>query len=320
MRSHHRQRGIALVLVLWMMVLLMVIAASLTVVQRNEIGMVSAMVQERQARAAISAAQQVMIYRLLNPPASAADQEPEWKADGVLRPWQFEGFELRIAATPESGRIDLNQAAPEMLEQLFIEVGLDPAEAEALRDTILDWIDPDDDARLHGAEKSDYQAAGLPYGPRNRRFETLQELRQVLGMTPEVYRAVAPALTIHSGQRTVNPLFADRLVLYAIPEVDRGVVDRYLIERDEALAQGLEPSMPPFGGNFVSPSGARVYRLYAEVELDQGRMVRGEMLISLGGGGGGGRPSLHFDRAPGARAYQVLENHITPQVRPIDVL
>ena len=54
--------------------------------------------------------------------------------------------------------------------------------------------------RPNGAEEAAYRAAGLPWGPKNAPFETVEELQQVLGMTADIYKRVAPSLTTYSGE------------------------------------------------------------------------------------------------------------------------
>ena len=50
-----------------------------------------------------------------------------------------------------------------------------------------------------GAEVvSEYRAAGYAYGPRDGPFETVEELKLVMGMTPLLFEALAPVLTIYS--------------------------------------------------------------------------------------------------------------------------
>lgn len=279
MRGIARQHGVALVLVLWVLVLLMVIAGALSTTQRNEVSMVTAMLKERQGRAAVEAAHHYMIYRLKLPQTEMA--EDEWKADGVLRSWRFGDVELGISAMPENGRIDLNQAAPELLEKLFVEAGADEQQAVAIRDAILDWKDPDDARRLDGAEDDDYEGAGLPYGAKDGPFDTIEELRMVMGVTPELYRAVSPALTIHAAARTVDPIFAQPLALYALPGMERAAADDYIAQRNDALQQGLPPTMPEgIAGAHAGRSAVHTYRLYAETRGEAGG-VRGEILISL---------------------------------------
>ncbi len=108
------------------------------------------------------------------------------------------GGEVRFAIRDEGGKVDLNQAPDILLRELFVAVGVDPERGEQLAQAIADFRDEDSDKRPNGAEERDYASAGLAYGPKNQPFELVDELTYVLGMTPELYRRVAPLLTVRA--------------------------------------------------------------------------------------------------------------------------
>jgi len=62
---------------------------------------------------------------------------------------------------------------------------------------------------------SQYQAAGLNYGPPGAPFESLSELGDVLGMTPALLQALAPHLTLYS-DGDPEPALADPVVRAAL--------------------------------------------------------------------------------------------------------
>ena len=69
-------------------------------------------------------------------------------------------------------------------------------EAMALTEAISDFIDPDANRRRDGAEADEYRYADFPYLPANRALASVSELRSVRGMTPEIYEALAPLVTV----------------------------------------------------------------------------------------------------------------------------
>lgn len=113
--------------------------------------------------------------------------------------------------------LNLNAADAEMLMGFFAQgLGVDYAHADRLTQAILDWRDEDDLPRIGGAERDDYIRAGAPVLPRNGPFARVDELRHVMGMTPEIYEAAVPYLTlIGSGRVNVNS--APFPVLMAVP-------------------------------------------------------------------------------------------------------
>ena len=152
-----------------------------------------------------------------------------WQADSVVHYWDEGDAHVAANAIDESGKIDLNSASDALLKGLFQSAGgLDVDAAQRIVDVIDDWKDADDLRRPNGAEAPDYKAAGLSYTPANAPFESVAELQRVLGMTPSVYAAVADNLTVFSKSPGVNPAFASRSVLLAVPGATAEVVDTYL--------------------------------------------------------------------------------------------
>ena len=95
----------------------------------------------------------------------------------------------------ESGKISLNgltDASGIMVNNLLVNLGSPPEEANRIVDSILDWKDEDDLHRLNGAESDYYQSLPHPYKARNADFESLEELLLVKGVTPDIlYRTDA---------------------------------------------------------------------------------------------------------------------------------
>ena len=111
--------------------------------------------------------------------------------------------EVRIGQTPvlvrvenESDRINLNTASAVLLRALIIEVGGAPGLADRLAAAILDWRASGANARPRGAKAADYRAAGRDYGPPGTPFQSVDELADVLGMTPDLFARLAPHLTV----------------------------------------------------------------------------------------------------------------------------
>ena len=231
----NRQRGVALVLVMWIAILLTVIASSFMLEARTDTLVVRNSIGSAQAEAAADAGVHRALFELYR-----TDNAPDaWKRDGAQREWTFEGVPLRVELRDESGKIDINIGSDALLRGMLLSTGLTDEEAAKLLDAILDWRDADSLKRLNGAEESDYRAAGLTYKPANAPFQAIEELQLVLGMRPHIYRRIAPLVTVFSRQAGVNSQVASREVLLAIPGVTSQVVDEYIAQREQALAAGL---------------------------------------------------------------------------------
>ncbi len=276
-RHGSEQRGIALVLVLWVIVLLSIIAGAMSMTQRTGVMMTGNIRQEREARALLNAGLNFMAL-MLERRGRPVEDNP-WPVDGRLHPFPFRGRLVWIGAAPEEARIDLNQARDEVLLGLLRSSGVDEEQALALRDAILDWRDRDNNRRAEGAEDRDYHSDGRPIGARDSRFLSVEELQQVRGMTSEIYKKLARALTVDARQRTVNPAFASREVLLAVPGVTPEEVDEYIALRQQAREQGLPVPMPAFGGAFFKNSMGTRFRLFAELDLAGGGKAQAEMVV-----------------------------------------
>lgn len=230
-----RQQGIALIIVLWIMTLLMLIASSFIYAMRTDVVIVANSVARARLEAAADAAVQRGVFEMFKPPQLPG----RWTTDGVAQTWGYKGIAVEVSMTDESGKIDVNTASDALLRGLFLAQGLKEDEAASITDAMLDWRDPDSLKRLRGAEEAEYVAAGFAYKPANAAFQSNEELRLVMGMTPELYEKVAPLITIYSRQPGINASIASRGVLLSLPGTTGAIVDQYIEQREQARAAKL---------------------------------------------------------------------------------
>ena len=270
------QRGVALVLVLWVSVLLTVVASSFIVERRTDAIIVRNSISLARAEGAADAGVHRGIYDMYR-----SDNAPErWKRDGSVQEWSFGSIPVRVEMRDESAKIDINTASEPLLRGLLTSSGLGDQDAARLLDAILDWRDPDALKRPNGAEEPDYRDAGLPYKPANSAFQAIEELQLVLGMRPDLYRRLAPSITVFSRQPGVNPQIASREVLLAIPGLTPEIVDRYIVDREEARRQGLPlPALPQAGG--IASGTSMVATIRSEARLDDGMLFVREAVALL---------------------------------------
>ena len=248
------QSGIALVIVLWVLALLTVVVSGFAYSMRTESQLVSNLTGQARARAAAEAGLHFAIVQLARPPARR-----NLPVDGTPVEWQFGEAVIRIAVQDTAGLVDMNATSPQLLKNLLLKQGLEEDEVERLHDAIQDFRDRDEQRRLHGAEDDAYADAGRPYGAKDADFDALEELLQVLGMSPELHARLLPLITLHSREKGVNPRVAPAAVLRLIPGVNLPVVEQYLLERQEYFDQGRqgpEPAPPSLGAYASSKQGA----------------------------------------------------------------
>ncbi len=274
------ERGFALLAVLWAGILLALIAGGMAFGARVETRLATGELERAQAAALADAGVRLGILALLARPG-----EQRWQADGSPHEVTFEGATIRVRLSPASARIDLNRA-PDALIRGAVEAaaaGLE-VDAEAVSDAILDWRDPDHQARPAGAEDDDYAAAGLPYGAADAPFAALAELALVRGMTAELLERLRPLLTVHSGRPWVDPRAASAAVLGAIPDLPGEALAGFLEEREARRAAG-EP--PPRAETLAALSPhlviarSNAYAIAAEVVTGKGPRVERRALVRL---------------------------------------
>jgi general secretion pathway protein K len=276
-----RQRGIAFVVVLWLLALLAILLGSFALLSRSESLQARHYHDATRARYFAEAGIAHAAYSLAFP-----DQSLRWVPDG--RPYEvpYRDAELAIRITDESGKIDLNAADEVLLSSFFQVMGLDLMDASALAAAIIDWRDPDDLVSISGAEAGEYEAAGRDYGPANAPFVTIAEVQQVLGMSYALFERIAPMLTVYSGQPQPSLAFAPPELLQALYGLDAGLA-RQLVELREQYdpASGMPPPLLPDGTPAVAPGGTGTYSVRARATLPNGAWTELDAVIRLGGGG-----------------------------------
>ncbi len=238
--TNSKQHGLALVIVLWIVTLLTVIATSFLYAMRTDVKVVTNGMSRAKAEAAAEAAIHRALFDLYKP----ATVNDRWLADGVAHDWRYGGANVSVSMVDESGKIDINVVSDQLMRSVLVVQGLSDDEAGALVDAMADWRDQDNLKRLHGAEEAEYVAAGRKYKPANAPFQTIEELKLVLGVTPDLYRRLEPLITTYSRQPGINSQIASREVLRAIPGATDALVDAYIQQREQARA--IKAVIPPF--------------------------------------------------------------------------
>lgn len=275
-------RGAALLLVLWLLVLLTGLISVFALTARTE-GLQGRYLQRSTAtRLAAEAGIEVAALHL-----QGVDPAQRWVPDGRPNDFRFEGQQIRVRVLDESAKVDLNVSAPDLLIGLFIAVGVDPERARQLTGAVMDWRDSDDLVTVEGgAEDPQYEAAGLPYGAKDRAFETVSELRQVLGFDEALYQKLLPHVTVYSGQARPSPTFASGTVLKAlgIPPLQ---IEQTLAQREGRTAG--QPAPLPQQVSALAAQGTGTYSISSRATRPDGTMVQIHATVRIGSGGGFGQ-------------------------------
>ncbi len=271
LQSRQRDKGSALIMVFWLM-------AILTLFLFTSIRLVSSDVS-----LVISQRQDFRASQLCEMGLSLAANPQVQRYDPMLTQFdqiEDEGFSVRIRG--EGGRININtilqQQDREFLERIFTFWGMELEQAEELSDTLIDWIDPDDETNINGAENEWYFEQGLETYPFNRPFYDIEEMVLVKGI--DYLNFAKPGwrnyFTLFSGGQ-LDLREADSELIQMVAEVSDITADDFILTRrgedgidgteddlqleslQEAISElGMDPQDPRTGRLTVSDETVRI--------------------------------------------------------------
>lgn len=201
-------RGIALLLVLWIITFLAVICAEFSWTMRTEIATARNFKEGEQAYYTAEAGINRAIIELMRtasrpPQATAAPedaQELEEKEQPYWEPGSSYRFELdenpcSVEIEDQGNKLEINtylaKAAnnPASLKAFLKKtVGLEGEELDVVADSMIDWHDKDNNITgVNGAEDDYYKSLDPPYASRNGDIPVLEELLLVKGIDESIY-------------------------------------------------------------------------------------------------------------------------------------
>lgn len=254
-REAGHEAGFALLIVLWSVVLLALLVTGIAASGRTDTQLAANLRDAAQAEAAADGAVHQAAFQLLDPARP-------WAADGAPRTIAVPGAAVTLRIEDQAAKVNPNGASRELLRSLLQAVGAGSA-ADPVAANIVLWRFPrvrpgglsvglgNPDAGPSPAA-APYRAAGLDYEPPGAPFESLDELRLVLGMTPELLARLLPHLSLLN-DTDPDPAKAGPVVLQAL--------------RNASLLPAASPSRAParpravrIVAAAVTPTGARFTR------------------------------------------------------------
>lgn len=261
--------GSALLIVLWFLVLLAAVLAPVALSGRTELRLARNLAAGARAEALADAGIARAVFGVQDP-----SPEDRWRLDEIVpRRVDLAGGELLITLRDENALIDPNRAPDVLVAALFQVIGLPPEQARELAARIADWTDPDETPRPSGAERAAYRQAGLAYGPPNAPLESLDELAQVLGMTPEILGLARPYLTVFSDAARPDARRAGALVQRAVALAAAG--------SDATGARRQDGNQPAGGGADAPAPTAPVLRVVSRARTGDGAAFTREAVVRL---------------------------------------
>jgi len=197
-RPARRERGIALLIVLWGLALITLLALTVSSEGRSNLLVTRNLIAVTKARAAAEAGIHHALYEMLAFGASSS-----FSASGEVYRYALGDTEYAVRILDETGRIDLNTLRPELLERMLEQLAPE-ADATALTAAFMDFRDRDTLPSPAGIEDDEYEALGYTHDAKDRNFEHVSELAQVPGFRPAIVEALTPFVTVYSRQRSVR--------------------------------------------------------------------------------------------------------------------
>jgi general secretion pathway protein K len=222
-----RQRGLALLVVLWIVASAALLVSAFNATVRSGVSMASSEFALSRAEALVDAGAEIAAARLID-----TDEARRWVPDGKPHEVSFADAGLTITIDDPNGLVDLNRADGTLLLGLFRQFAGSEAHAVRLRDQILE-------ARRQALGGEQAKGGQRDFGsdldaqhtsePPAAAFMSVAQLRHLKGITLDLYRRIAPFVTVYGRDGRVNPVTAASEVLGSIPNLSAGDIKRLRI-------------------------------------------------------------------------------------------
>jgi general secretion pathway protein K len=231
-----RQKGSALLTVLWVSAALAAIGFSLASTVRGETDRTATAVDGLRAYYLASGGIYRAIYELL---WSVNNQGKRLIPRGSTQVnYTFPTGDVRVELLPEQGKLNVNTSPPEELYRLAVALGLDPERAREIALAIVDWRGP----RAGVGGFDEYYASLTPsFRARHASFEEIEELLLVKGVTPDIYYGTYVPIPENAGGPRLMPRqgLVDCLSVYG----SRDAVDANTAAPPVLAVAGLPPDV-----------------------------------------------------------------------------
>jgi general secretion pathway protein K len=243
MNTVESQRGVAIVMAIIVVAIGTMIAVGLTWRQTLDLRRTESALAADQGLMYVQGAEawaaDILRQDLVDSPDSDNLGE-QWAIE--LPPLPVDGGAIKGRLDDLQGRFNLNNLigsdgkesllARRQFERLLVSVEADPALAGA----VIDWLDPDTELRFPtGGEDVVYSDADPPYRTANSMITSTSELMAVAGFDRDIYRRLAPYITVLPAGTKLNVNTASDVVLASLSDdIDLATATAMIEERGDA--------------------------------------------------------------------------------------
>jgi general secretion pathway protein K len=277
-----RERGGALLAVLWLSAALAAIGFSVATKVRTEADITSTHVDQLKAYyLATGAVDRAILWMQYGPGHKGDNGKSAFYEPGMsVLPMAFPGGMAMVEVMPESAKLNVNRATPEELGVLLVAMGVSPDRAQLVTAGILDWRS--EAPALTGFDQF-YLGLRPSFRARHASLEQIEELLYVRGVTPDLFYGswarnaqgvlvrmpgLRDCLTVYGFNTAYDANTVPGPVMIAVgvpPDVAAQILARRAM-RPFLSQEELNPFMGPAGGK-LRLGGNSIYTLRATSTL-----------------------------------------------------
>lgn len=272
-----KSRGSVLIMVLWALALLAVLAVQIGAMTQNKIAFLTKVEHYHVLRNAAKSGIFKALAIIKNEPAKNKVHNLLQRSvtlyynPGSFRDLTFGSAQSSVlyfrnddvvpfyGVSDESGRLNLNFADRESIHKLLLQIKVATEDdSDTLATAIFDWREYGE-SQIKGFSSDDYyESLQFPYPQKKGKYETLDELRLVEGMTQRIYNSLIDYVTIYGGEEiNMNTVLWPVLVALGFSEEQaktveaigrgadgiKGTVDDFLFEDRNILIEKVSQSL-----------------------------------------------------------------------------
>lgn len=245
------RRGFGLVIAVWALALLGFLAAAFGTTARTETTLARNALDQARARALADGAVHLAAQALADPLSRG-----RMRIDGSPFTVQVDGEAIEVRITDEGGKVDLNEAPAALIAGLLRVLGTTQLRAETIAAEVQ-----------RRRDEPERREAML--------FRTIGEFASFPGVTPRLFDAAAPFITVSARQPGIDPWVAPASVMAALPGFDTREATRFVRDRPPAL---LGRDGPPLGLRgleaYIFPSPGAGFGIEARVSGGSSTFLR----------------------------------------------
>ena len=299
----HRERegGFAVLLAIWVLILISLMAATLSAQTQSVTRVAQNRAELAAARGLADAGVAFGLAGLLDPVVAN-----RWPADGRTRRIRYGGGTIEIHVQDEAGKLDLNAAPIELINGLVHALGIDDAAGAGVTNGIEArrrlYAAALSDADRAAASEDDTPLAAAVQLP----FAEVSELRLAAQIPQSVYERLRPFVTVYTNSARINLLTAPQIVLLALPGLHPDEIQAYVAARNALAAGQSDQTLPQISGvnKFAENGELKAVTITATATTESGAVFSREAVYTL---------SLERVRNP----YTLLQWGQAPEIEPI---